>query len=221
MAEEAKIKITIDPKQARKELDRIERAAPGRSTPALGGAQAGAARQAGGTPKVTGGGAFVAGGLAGRRFATAVKTAVRGILADQAVSKGFPALSELITEGVKEIFAGSAPLDRDIADNVSKLITDGLDDIEEALRQAKSSIVSIASAGSETASAVYGAAITGNRLSAGQAGDIFSALRRANEIQFENRSRGKAQELRIFSRNQGDQMKDFMAGFMENLFPLK
>lgn len=235
MVDEAKIRITIDPAQARRELDRIERAAPGQRekrvtgfSPSVaagaGGATAAknkAAQQAGGAPSVSAGGAVVAGGLAGRRFSTVVKTAVAAVIAEQTISKGFPILSELIKEGVREMFAGGTPLERDIADRISALVTGGLDKIEETIRAAKRTVATVIEPGIETASAAYGAALTGNQLSAGEIGDAFESLKRANEIQFDSKSRLKAQELRIATRNQGKKIKDFMAENLEGFFPRK
>jgi hypothetical protein len=230
VVDEAKIRITIDPAQARQELDRIERAAPGQRerrvtgfspsvAAAAGGATAArnaAARQAGVAPGVTAGGAFAAGGLAGRRFATLVKTAVRAVIAEQAVSKGFPILSETIKEAAGELTEPGS-----VADEVLKELTKRLDDVERALIDAKSAVVSTAQAGSETASAAYAAALTGNQLSAGQAGDIFSALRKANAIQFESQSILKSQELRLVTRNQGKQIKDSLEELIPQVISVK
>lgn len=230
MVDEARIKITIDPAQARRELDRIEKAAPGQRegrvtgfSPSVaagaGGATAAknaAARRAGGTPRVSAGGAVVAGGLAGRRFATVVKTAVRAVLADQVISKGFPVLSELIKEAAAELSEPGS-----VADEVTKELVKRLDQVERGLLEAKSAVVSTAAAGSETASAAFAAGLTGNQLSAGQAGDIFSALKKANAIQFESQSILKSQELRAFTRNQGNQIKDVMTDLIGKIIPIK
>ena len=108
-----------------------------------------------------------------------------------------------------------------MANEVIKELVKRLDDVELGLIEAKSAVVSTALAGSETASAAFAAGLTGNQLSAGQSGDIFSALKRANAIQFESQSILKAQELRVFTRNQGSRVKDSLTDLIGLLFSRK
>ncbi len=223
MAEQAKIEITIDPSQAREELDRIEAAAPGRQdrTRRVAGLGASAtsalprAPRAGiGAVEATGAGALLSGG---RRFATIVKGAVQAVIAEKAVSVGFPVLAQVVADAVEEL-AGKDSEEK--AAKLAEAVAKGLRDAEEGRQELWSRAKGIGAAVAETASVAYASALTGNYLSLGQLGDLMRAEFNANKVEFQNRSAQKQAVLERWTRNQADQIKDWLARHIQQSFLL-
>ena len=221
MVEEAKIKITIDPAQARQELDRIDAAAPGqrdrtRRVAGLGASATSALprqpRAGIGALEATGAGTLLTGG---RRFATVVKAAVQAVIAEKAVSVGFPVLAQLITDAVEEL-AGKDSEEKaaELAIAVAKGLKAAEEGRQELWSQAKGAGIAVA----ETAAVAYASALTGNYLSAGQLGDIMRAEFNANKVEIQNRSAQKQAVLERWTRNQADQIKDWLARHIQQSF---
>lgn len=215
MVEEAKVRITIDPAQARRELDRTERARAGGRRGGVAGAPAGAVPGVGARPaRRAGGGARAAAGAAlGRKFGGAVLGAARTAVGALALATLIPVLSELIKSGFEDLL-GDDPFSKKVKDLITGTLDNVTDNAQTALAAAGGTIKTIG----ETIQLGKGLALTGQQLDPGEFLAITQALARVNifetKVKFDLHEAGITQA----TRNSAKQIRKGIADWMQRTF---